>query len=221
MEPPTAPEVALGAPRRADAAGAPRDSRGPSGGLRRRAELCVSGHRRSRCRAQTPCTSGSRTRTAGSSARSGCSTMVASGHRIGRVATLAGSRGRGYSGALLRRAIELSDPPIVLSAQAYLVDWYARFGFEDLRRALDRGRHRARADAPRRSSGDDVDDAVDDRDHLARRTAVEQLDDARMRERQRGQRASDVPASTSNSPRRLPFTVIAIVALVRTASSAS
>ena len=52
------------------------------------------------------------------------------GHRIGRVATLAGSRGRGYSGALLRRAIELSEPPIVLSAQAYLVDWYARFGFE-------------------------------------------------------------------------------------------
>ncbi len=52
------------------------------------------------------------------------------GHRIGRVATLAGSRGRGYSGALLSRAIELSGPPIVLSAQAYLVDWYARFGFE-------------------------------------------------------------------------------------------
>ncbi|MHB8488701.1 MAG: GNAT family N-acetyltransferase [Candidatus Dormibacteria bacterium] len=53
-----------------------------------------------------------------------------SGHRIGRVATLAEARGRGYSGALLRRAIELSGPPITLSAQAYLVDWYARFGFE-------------------------------------------------------------------------------------------
>jgi ElaA protein len=52
------------------------------------------------------------------------------GHRIGRVATLAASRGRGYSGALLRRAIELAGPPIALSAQAYLVDWYARFGFE-------------------------------------------------------------------------------------------
>jgi ElaA protein len=49
--------------------------------------------------------------------------------RIGRVATLAEARARGYSGALLRRAIEMSDPPIVLSAQAYLVDWYARFGF--------------------------------------------------------------------------------------------
>ena len=37
---------------------------------------------------------------------------------------------RGYSGALLRRAIELSGPPIALSAQAYLIDWYERFGFE-------------------------------------------------------------------------------------------
>jgi len=53
-----------------------------------------------------------------------------SGHRIGRVATLPASRGRGYSSALLRRAIELSGPPIDLSAQAYLVEWYARFGFE-------------------------------------------------------------------------------------------
>jgi ElaA protein len=53
-----------------------------------------------------------------------------SGSRIGRVATLPLSRGRGYSSALLTRAIELSASPIVLSAQAYLVDWYARFGFE-------------------------------------------------------------------------------------------
>jgi ElaA protein len=52
------------------------------------------------------------------------------GRRIGRVATLAEARGRGYSGALLRRAIEMSEPPIALNAQAYLVDWYARFGFE-------------------------------------------------------------------------------------------
>ncbi len=52
------------------------------------------------------------------------------GHRIGRVATLAAARGRGYSGALLSRAIELAAPPIALSAQAYLVGWYARFGFE-------------------------------------------------------------------------------------------
>ena len=53
------------------------------------------------------------------------------GHRIGRVATLKAWRGRGYSGALLRRAIDVSGPPIVLSAQAYLVGWYARFGFEE------------------------------------------------------------------------------------------
>jgi ElaA protein len=53
------------------------------------------------------------------------------GHRIGRVATHAGSRGRGYSSALMRRAIELSELPIALSAQAYLVDWYATFGFEE------------------------------------------------------------------------------------------
>jgi ElaA protein len=51
------------------------------------------------------------------------------GHRIGRVATHADARGRGYSSALMRRAIDLSGPPIVLSAQAYLVDWYAGFGF--------------------------------------------------------------------------------------------
>jgi ElaA protein len=53
------------------------------------------------------------------------------GHRIGRVATHAGARGRGYSSALMRRAIELSDLPIVLSAQAYLVGWYGAFGFDE------------------------------------------------------------------------------------------
>ncbi len=53
------------------------------------------------------------------------------GHRIGRVATYADSRGRGYSSALMRRAIELSGPLITLSAQAYLVEWYASFGFEE------------------------------------------------------------------------------------------
>jgi ElaA protein len=51
------------------------------------------------------------------------------GHRIGRVATYADSRGRGYAGALMLRAIELSGPLVTLSAQAYLVDWYASFGF--------------------------------------------------------------------------------------------
>jgi ElaA protein len=53
------------------------------------------------------------------------------GHRIGRVATYASSRGRGYSSALMRRAIELAAPPIALSAQSYLVGWYATFGFEE------------------------------------------------------------------------------------------
>ena len=53
-----------------------------------------------------------------------------SGHRIGRVATLLEARGRGYSGALLRSAIEMAGPPIVMSAQAYLTDWYGQFGFE-------------------------------------------------------------------------------------------
>jgi ElaA protein len=52
------------------------------------------------------------------------------GWRIGRVATLPAARGNGYSSALVERAIALSGPPIVLSAQAYLVDWYGRFGFE-------------------------------------------------------------------------------------------
>jgi ElaA protein len=52
------------------------------------------------------------------------------GRRIGRVATLPTARGNGYSSALVERAIALSAPPIVLSAQAYLVDWYGRFGFE-------------------------------------------------------------------------------------------
>ena len=53
------------------------------------------------------------------------------GHRIGRVATLAAARAaRILRARCCSRAIELSGPPIVLSAQAYLVDWYARFGFE-------------------------------------------------------------------------------------------
>jgi ElaA protein len=53
------------------------------------------------------------------------------GHRIGRVATHPDARRRGHSSALVRRAIELSGPLVVLSAQAYLVDWYASFGFEE------------------------------------------------------------------------------------------
>jgi ElaA protein len=53
------------------------------------------------------------------------------GSRIGRVATHPDARRRGHSSALVRRAIELSGPLVVLSAQAYLVDWYASFGFDE------------------------------------------------------------------------------------------
>lgn len=50
--------------------------------------------------------------------------------RIGRVATAPASRGAGLAARLLRRAIELAGPsPIVLDAQAYLLDWYEHFGF--------------------------------------------------------------------------------------------
>ena len=51
--------------------------------------------------------------------------------RIGRVATMPSARGAGLAAQLMRRAIELAESrEIVLDAQAYLVDWYARFGFE-------------------------------------------------------------------------------------------
>ena len=51
--------------------------------------------------------------------------------RIGRVATTPSARGAGLAEQLMRRAIELAESrEIVLDAQAYLVDWYARFGFE-------------------------------------------------------------------------------------------
>ena len=51
--------------------------------------------------------------------------------RIGRVATTPSARGTGLAEQLMRRAIELAGPTeIVLDAQAYLVDWYVRFGFE-------------------------------------------------------------------------------------------
>jgi ElaA protein len=50
--------------------------------------------------------------------------------RIGRVATAVSMRGAGAAGQLMRRAIELAAPAeIVLGAQAYLLDWYAGFGF--------------------------------------------------------------------------------------------
>jgi ElaA protein len=50
--------------------------------------------------------------------------------RIGRVATAAPARGTGLAAQLMERALELcGDAPVVLNAQSYLHDWYARFGF--------------------------------------------------------------------------------------------
>jgi len=50
--------------------------------------------------------------------------------RIGRVATAKTARGRGRSAVLMRRALQLAaGQEVVLGAQTYLFDWYARFGF--------------------------------------------------------------------------------------------
>jgi ElaA protein len=50
--------------------------------------------------------------------------------RIGRVATARSSRGAGLAEALMRRALDLvPDVDVVLGAQSYLAEWYARFGF--------------------------------------------------------------------------------------------
>lgn len=49
--------------------------------------------------------------------------------RIGRVVTATGSRGHGHASDLLRRALALTQGPVVLAAQSHLVDWYGEFGF--------------------------------------------------------------------------------------------
>lgn len=50
--------------------------------------------------------------------------------RIGRVATRRDARGSGLADRLVGRALELAGPrEVVLDAQTYLFDWYARFGF--------------------------------------------------------------------------------------------
>jgi ElaA protein len=61
--------------------------------------------------------------------------------RIGRVATRADCRGAGLAAGLVRRALKLcAGRDVVLSAQTYLADWYARFGFVvDGREFLDDG----------------------------------------------------------------------------------
>ena len=49
---------------------------------------------------------------------------------IGRVATAASARGRGLSAELVRRGIELcAGRTVDIGAQAYLEQWYQRFGF--------------------------------------------------------------------------------------------
>lgn len=54
----------------------------------------------------------------------------ADGVRIGRVCTRADARGTGAATRLLAHCLDRhQDAPIVLDAQAYLVDYYARFGF--------------------------------------------------------------------------------------------
>jgi ElaA protein len=54
----------------------------------------------------------------------------ASTARIGRVATAREARGAGLAALLMERALSLcGTSEIVLDAQSYLYDWYARFGF--------------------------------------------------------------------------------------------
>ena len=49
---------------------------------------------------------------------------------IGRVSTARSARHEGLAGQLMVRGIELcGDAPITLGAQAYLEQWYERFGF--------------------------------------------------------------------------------------------
>jgi ElaA protein len=48
---------------------------------------------------------------------------------IGRVATATTARGRGYAGQLLTAALQTYPGAIEISAQAYLEQWYGRFGF--------------------------------------------------------------------------------------------
>jgi len=48
---------------------------------------------------------------------------------IGRVATAKSARGRGYAAELIEAVFEEFPQPIEISAQAYLEQWYGRFGF--------------------------------------------------------------------------------------------
>lgn len=51
-------------------------------------------------------------------------------YRVGRVATRADHRGRGYATALVREALRrVGGAPVEIDAQTYLEEWYARLGF--------------------------------------------------------------------------------------------
>jgi predicted GNAT family N-acyltransferase len=54
----------------------------------------------------------------------------AHGSRVGRLVTAPAHRGAGHAARLLRAALEVAQPPVALSAQAHLADWYRAFGFE-------------------------------------------------------------------------------------------
>ena len=49
---------------------------------------------------------------------------------IGRVATAKRARGRGIAARLIETALDDFPQPIEIHAQAYLEEWYGRFGFE-------------------------------------------------------------------------------------------
>lgn len=53
-----------------------------------------------------------------------------SARSIGRVATRTDQRNHGFATVLMRRAIQLANPPVCLKAQEYLRRWYESFGFE-------------------------------------------------------------------------------------------
>lgn len=51
-------------------------------------------------------------------------------HHLGRVATSAAHRGRGYASALVEEALRRTGSrPVHIGAQTYLERWYERFGF--------------------------------------------------------------------------------------------
>jgi ElaA protein len=50
--------------------------------------------------------------------------------RIGRVVTAERARNEGHASDLVRRALAVTQGPVVLAAQSYLVDWYTRLGFQ-------------------------------------------------------------------------------------------